>query len=260
MRLFALTRRGFLQAASYRLSFFGNYLGAALVLVFYRVLADFLGRAQPGEDYFTFLLIGGVLARFFSLSLKQFARELEHELAAGTLEPLLVTATPPALALLGPALWTLVEGLLIAAAQLAAGALFLGADFSRADWPAALGLGALTFTALAGWGLLSAAFVLVFKRSDPLSWLADVTLYMFAGVYFPISALPELLRPLAYLLPLSHGLEGLRLALLHGQSFAALGRYALILAGFSVALGPLGVWAIHAALRQVRRTGSLGHY
>ncbi|MBL8058410.1 MAG: ABC transporter permease [Anaerolineales bacterium] len=265
-RLLALTRRGLLHAASYRLSFFGNYLGAALVLIFYRVLAEFYGAAQPaalaayGGDYFTFLLIGGVLARFFSLGLKQFARELEHELTAGTLEPVLATAAPPTLALLGPALWTFLEGLLIAAAQLAAGALLLGADFSRADWPAALALGALTLLALSGWGLLAAAFVLVFKRADPLSWLADVTLYMFAGVYFPIPLLPAVLRPFAYALPLSHALEGLRLALMRGEPLAGLGRYLLILLAFSAALVPLGLWALRAGLRHVRRTGSLGHY
>ncbi len=265
-RLLALTRRGFLHAASYRLSFFGNYLGAALVLIFYRVLAEFYGPARPealaayGGDYFTFLLIGGVLARFFSLGLKQFARELEHELTAGTLEPVLATATAPPLALLGPALWSFLEGLLIAAAQLAAGALFLGADFSRADWLAGLALGVLTLLALSGWGLLAAAFVLVFKRADPLSWLADVTLYMFAGVYFPIGFLPAVLQPFAYALPLSHALEGLRLALMRGESLAALGPYAAVLLAFGVILLPLGVWAIRAALDRVRRAGSLSHY
>lgn len=262
----ALVRRGFLHAASYRLNFFGNYFGALLVVVFYYVLAQFYGQARPAAlaayvgDYFTFLLIGGVLARFFSLGFKQFARELEHELAAGTLEPLMVTATPPALALLGPALWTLAEGVVLAGAQLAVGAALLGADLSRANWPAALVLGALTLVAVAGWGALSAAFVLVFKRADPLSWLADVTLYMFAGVYFPVAALPAVLQPIAWALPLSHALEGLRLALMRGATLADLRLYLLILAGFAAGLIPLSAWAVSAALARARRTGSLGHY
>lgn len=264
--LLALVRRGFLHAASYRLNFFGNYLGAALVVVFFYVLADFYGQARPaglalfGGDTFTFLLIGGVTARFFNVGFKQYARELEHELAAGTVEPLLVTATPAPLALLGPALWALIEGLLIAALQLALGVWFLGADLSRADWPAALALGALALLAVTGWGLLSAAFVLVFKRADPLSWLADVTLYMFAGVYFPVAALPAVLQPLAWALPLSHALEALRLALMQGRSLPELARYAWILAGFALALLPLGVLGLEAALRHARRRGSLGHY
>ncbi len=260
----ALTRRGLLHAASYRLNFFGNYLGAGLVLVFFYVLAQFYGAARPtaltdyGGDYFTFLLIGGVFARYFSLGLKQFGRELEYELSAGTLEPLLVTASSPTLILLGTAGWTLIEGTAIAIAQLALGA-WLGADFTRANWLAASILGALTLTALCSWGVLSAAFVLVFKRADPLSWLADVTLYMFAGVYFPIAVLPPLLRPLALALPLSHALEGLRFALMRGAALNDLTRYILILSGFNLALLPLSLWALRAALAHLKRTGSVSH-
>jgi len=261
----ALTRRGLLHAASYRLNFFGNYLGAGLVLLFFYVLAQFYGAARPaaladyGGDYFTFRLIGGVFARYFSLGLKQFARELEHELSAGTLEPLLVTASSPALVLLGAAGWTLVEGTLIAMAQLLLGT-WLGADFTRANWLAVLVIGALTLTALCGWGILSAAFVLVFKRADPLSWLADVTLYMFAGVYFPIAVLPPVLQPVALALPLSHALEGLRFALMRGAALGDLTRYILILFAFNLGLAPLSLWALRAALTHLKRTGSVSHY
>jgi ABC-2 type transport system permease protein len=264
-KLLALTQRGFWHAASYRLNFLGNYFGAGLVLIFFYVLAQFYGQARPaaldayGGDYFTFLLIGGVFARYFSLGIKQFGRELEHELAAGTLEPLMVTATPPALALLGAALWTLLEGVLIVLAQLLLGAM-LGADFSRANWPAALALGALTFLALNSWGILSAAFVLIFKRADPLSWLADVTLYMFAGVYFPIQVLPAVLQPVAYALPLSYALEGLRFALMRGDTVLELLRYILILLGFNLVLAPLSFWGLNTAIQHVKRQGSLGHY
>jgi ABC-2 type transport system permease protein len=265
-KLFAFLRRGLLQAASYRLNFFGAYLGSVLVILFYFVLAQFYGAARPaalsayGGDYFTFLLIGGVFARYLSVGLRQFGRELEHELAAGTVEPVMVTATPPALALLGPATWALMEGILIIVAQLVIGAGFFGADFARANWPAALGLSVLTLLALSSWGVLSAAFVLVFKRADPLSWLADVTLYMFAGVYFPISVLPPIFRAIAYLLPLSYALEGLRFALMRGQTLGELWRYVLILMGFNLVLGPVSLWALNAAIRHVKRAGSLGHY
>ena len=265
-KLFAFLKRGFLHAASYRLNFLGNYFGSLLVIIFFAVLAQFYGQARPaalGEyngDYFTFLLIGGVFARYLSLGLRQFGRELEHELAAGTIEPAMVTATPPGLALLGPALWTLVEGTLLVVAQLIIGSVFFGADFSRANWPAALALGALTWLALNSWGVLSAAFVLVFKRADPLSWLADVTLYMFAGVYFPITIMPSVLQAIAYAIPLSHALEGLRFALMRGDSLAMLWRYVVILIGFNVVLVPLSLWALNKAIDHVKRTGSLGHY
>jgi ABC-2 type transport system permease protein len=264
-KLLAFLQRGFLHASSYRLNFFGAYLGTALSVVFFAILAQFYGNARsaalaPYGDYFTFLLIGGVFARYLSLGLRNFGRELELELAVGTLEPMLVTATAPALALLGPSLWTLLEGLLLMLGQLALGILFFNADFSHANWLSALTLAALAFVALNAWGLLSAAFVLVFKRAEPLGWLVDVTLFMLAGVYFPVSVMPRVLQVVAYALPLSHALEGLRFALMRGDSLSALARYVFILLGFDVLLLPLSLVAFRAALNHVKRAGSLGHY
>jgi ABC-2 type transport system permease protein len=264
-KLLAFIQRGFLHASSYRLNFLGTYIGGILTVVFFAILADFYGDAQPAAlapygDYFTFLLIGAAFARYLSLGLRHFGRELEHELAAGTIEPVMVTATPPGLALLGPSLWILIEGILLLVLQLGLGVLFFGADFSRANWPAALVLAALTLLALNSWGLLSAAFVLVFKRADPLSWLVDVTIFMLAGVYFPIQLIPAPLRVFAYLLPLSHALEGLRFALMRGRSLAELWPYVLILIGFNALLLPLSLAAFRWALNYVKKRGSLGHY
>jgi len=264
-KLFAFTKRGFLHASSYRLNFVGTYLSGVLVIIFFAVLARFYQNAQPAAlapygDYFTFLLIGGVFARYFSVGMRHFGRELEHELAAGTIEPVMVTATSPALALLGPSLWMLIEGLVLMAIQFAIGAVVFGADFSRADWSAAIVLSLLTITALNGWGIFSAAFVLAFKRADPLSWLVDVTIYMLAGVYFPVSVLPAGLRWAAYLLPLSHSLEGLRFALMRGATLNELWPYVFILFLFNVILLPASLFAFRVALNRVKREGSLGHY
>src|SRR4029077_18190956 len=126
--------------------------------------------------------------------------------------------------------------------QLVLGAALFGANFSHANWPAALVLTFLTLLALSGWGFLSAAFVLMFKRAEPLSWLVDVTLFMLAGVYFPVQVIPWGLRVFAYLLPLSYSLEALRFALMRGDTLADLWQYAAVLAGFTALLLPLGLW------------------
>lgn len=263
-KLLAFTPRGFLLASSYRLNFFGTYLGGVLLVVFFAVLPRLFGTHPPAVaqygDYFTFLLIGGIFSRYLSFGMRHFGRELEHEMVAGTLEPMLVTATPPVLVLLGPSLWVAVEGMLLMGVQFLAGVLFFEADFSRANWPAALAIGAVSLSALSAWGVLSAAFMLLFKRADPLSWLVDVTIYLLAGVYFPVSLLPVWLKVPAYLLPLSYSLEALRLALMRGQTLAQLSGYAGILLIFNALLIPVGVVVFRAALTRVKQTGSLGHY
>ena len=263
-KLFAFIKRGFLHASSYRLNFLGTYMGGLLAIVFFAVLQKFVGARVPAVavygDYFTYLLIGGIFARYLSFGIRNFGRELEQELIAGTLEPMLVTRTSPVLVLLGPSLWVALEGLILLLLQLFVGAALFTADFSRANWPAALVIGFLSFVALSFWGVLTAAFMIVFKRADPLSWFIDFTLFLLAGVYFPVGILPFWLKVLAYVLPLSYSLEALRLALMRGQTTVDLAGYIGVLLLFNLALIPLGSLGFRWALTHVKRTGSLGHY
>lgn len=252
------------MAWSYRLNFVGTYFGAALYVFFYALLARFIGQPPAAVreygDYFTFLLIGGVFARYLALGMKFLARELELEMVTGTIEALMVTATPPALALLGASLWLLVEGILVLVLQLAMGVIFFNADLARANWTSALVVALLSFGALNSWGILSAAFLLVFKRADPLNWLIDLTTFIFCGLYFPISFLPWGLRIFSYLLPLTYALEGLRGALMRGQSLYELRAPLVALVLFNVFLIPLCLLAFRRALAYTKRTGSLGQY
>lgn len=262
--MWAYTRRGFLIAKSYRLNFVGTYFGGAFYVFFYALLARFIGQ-QPAAirdfgDYFTFLLIGGVFARYLSLGMKFLAREIEQEMVIGTVEPLMVTATKPALALLGSSAWLFVEGIIVLVLQLGVGVLVFGADLSNADWLAAVVTVLLSLLALNSWGILSAAFLLIFKRADPLNWLIDLTTFVFCGVYFPITLLPMPLQIFSYLLPLTYALEALRGALMRGQSLYELRAPLVALVIFDIVLIPLGLLAFQRALAYTKRTGSLGQY
>ncbi len=233
-------------------------------MLFYALLARFIGQ-QPAAireygDYFTFLLIGGAFARYLVLGMKYFAREIEFEMVTGTVEPLMVTPTSPALALLGASTWLLIEGLIVLVLQFGVGIVFFGADLRNANWLPALVVSLLTLLALNSWGILSSAFILVFKRADPLNWLIDLTTFILCGVYFPVALLPEWLRVFSYLLPLTYALEALRGALMRGQTLYELRAPLLALVLFNLALIPIGLVAFHRALGYARRTGSLGQY
>ncbi len=263
-KLSAFVRRGFLDASSYRLNFFGTYFGGILYVVFYFLLARFIGSAPRGVqaygDYFTFLLVGSTFARYLSLGMKHFSRELERQMMVGTIEPLLVTATSPSFALLGATAWILIEGVFVMFLELSVGAFFLGADFARANWLAAIITALLTVVALDAWGILSAAFLLIFKRADPVTWLVDITFFIFAGVYFPVTLLPEWLRVFSYLLPLTYALEGLRGALMQGRALGDLTGEILVLIAFNALFIPLALFTFRWALNYTRQTGSLGQY
>lgn len=263
-KLRAFVIRGLLDASSYRLNFFGTYFGGILYVVFYYLLATFIGQPPAGVkeygDYFTFLLIGSTFARYLSLGMKYFSRELERQMVVGTVEPLLVTATSPSFALLGVTAWILVEGVLVMMLELFVGAFFFGANFSNANWISVVVIAIITVLALNAWGVLSAAFLLIFKRADPLTWFVDITFFIFTGVYFPVTLLPIWLRVFSYALPLTYALDGLRGALMLGRSLSELRDPILILLAFNALLIPLALYAFRWALAYTKRTGSLGQY
>jgi hypothetical protein len=144
--------------------------------LFYLFLAEMFERAGvaivSGTDTFTFLLIGGAFSKYVEIGMSSTSNTLREEMLMGTLEPLLATATPVTLALLGPSVFLVGEGTLLVLAQLLMGAL-LGADFSRANWTTAIVVTALLVGCLYCWGMISAAFTLRTKRQEPVgAWSA----------------------------------------------------------------------------------------
>ncbi|HKZ85807.1 MAG TPA: ABC transporter permease [Anaerolineae bacterium] len=262
-KLTAFIGHGFALAWSYKLNFASRYLAALVSVLFFYLLDQLFRRASvsvvEGSSYFTFVLVGGAFLKYLDVATRSFAESLREEMLMGTLEPLLATATPTRLALLGPSAFMLIEGTLLVIAQLALGVL-LGADLSRANWPSAIVVVVVSLASLLCWGILSAAFTLVFKRSDPITFLVGAIAYVFSGVFFPVAILPPFLQAVSYLLPFTYSLHALRGALLGGAALADLATDLLALLAFTAVLLPLALWAMGYAIRRLKRTGELAHY
>jgi len=265
-KLFAFNAHGFRLAASYRLAFASRYVAMLTSIVFFYFLAQvFQGSSAAvlrnyGGDYFAFLLLGGAFSVYLSLCLRIFSEHLREELLAGTLEPLVVTATPMTLSLLGPSLWSVLEGTFIAVLQLAVGALVLGANYSHANWLSVAVVSLISIVCLVSWGIASAAFTIIFKRSDPINWLVGAITYVFSGVFFPVAVLPPWLQAISYLIPLTYALETMRGAMLVGRTLSELGAPLTGLVAFTLVLLPLSVLALQRAINYLRETGSLSQY
>jgi ABC-2 type transport system permease protein len=110
-----------------------------------------------------------------------------------------------------------------------------------------------------GLGILSASYVLLFKRGNPAKWLL-VGLWSFAGgMLFPVSILPDWLQFIAKLNPMTHALRGMRNALLGGASLVQLLPVVEILLLFAVILLPLSVLVFSWTLRRTKINGTLSH-
>ncbi|MEZ6005418.1 MAG: ABC transporter permease [Planctomycetota bacterium] len=167
-----------------------------------------------------FLLIGLGAQELSKVCMGQMGRSLRESQLLGTLEPLLVTGRNPLLFVLAPLPWHAGTLLLLMALVFASTHAVLGWQANPA-WIAG-GLAALLGCAAVGsLGLISAAFVLRFKRGDPVGLLVNIFGLLAAGVYFPRSVLPEWLQAATVWLPHTSGVQAVRAALLAGEGFAS---------------------------------------
>ncbi len=143
---------------------------------------------------------------------------------------------------------------------LAFGVLIFGLKLHVTSLFAFLVIMSLTMLAFSGIGLLSAAFIIVFKQGSPIGWLVGTASGLLGGVFYPVAVLPSWLEPYAYLLPITHALEAMRHILLNGATLHAVSNQALVLAVFAGLLLPLGLGAFGYGLRVARKEGSLIHY
>jgi ABC-2 type transport system permease protein len=104
-------------------------------------------------------------------------------------------------------------------------------------------------------GLVSTGAVLRWGLgAENLAWLAVFVLLPISCVYYPVTTLPEWLRPLAWALPPTHVFEGLRALVLGGTFRGDLMLSALVLnIGYFVG----GLLVFRYFLQSARRNGSL---
>jgi ABC-2 type transport system permease protein len=262
----AFLKRDFSQALSYRLSFILQLGGIFFNVALFFFLSQLFGSAvnpqlaEYGGDYFSFVLIGLAFTGFLGLSLSSFAQSIREGQMMGTLEIMLLSPTRLSTILLSSSLWGYLLTTLRVVVYLVVGALVFGASMGQANILAAIVVMLLSIASLSGIGIISASFVLLTKKGDPIAWIIGGASSLLAGVYYPISVLPGWLEPLSRILPLTYALDAMRLAVLQGYSLFDLGFDVLVLLGFTLILTPLSFLVFQRALKRAKVEGSLIQY
>jgi ABC-2 type transport system permease protein len=265
-KLAALFQRDLAVARSYRIAFVLQLLQALFGVAGFYFLSRFiespqLERALPqGGGYFPFALVGIAFFDYLSVSLTTFDDGLQQARQNGTLENLLVTQTPLPVILMGSSLYPFVLMSLRTAVYLGWGAALFGFPLRQANWLGALLVLAASILAFLGLGILSASYLLVFKRGNPVNWAFVGLSTVLGGMLYPISVLPGWLQFLARLVPVTYALEGMRAALLGHATLGELWPPLAALLIFAVVLLPLSFVIFSWALRRTKITGTLTHF
>lgn len=262
----AFLRRDLIQEASYRLSFFLQFINIVFSVLIFYFISRLLGEAATpylkdyGGDYFTFVLIGIAFLGYFSTGLSSFANSLRHSQTTGTLEAMLTTPTRLSSIILASSLWDYLVTTLRVVVYLIVGAFFMQSGFSGANYLAAVIIILLTVITASSLGIISASVIMVVKRGDPIQWAVSTLTIFLGGVYYPATVLPPIFEWLSRLIPMTYSLHAMRLALLQSAGWKALLPDLLALTAFSIGLLPLGLAVFRFAVRRAKIEGSLTHY
>ncbi len=265
-KLSLLFRRDLAVARSYRAAFaidiFQALLGSASFYFLSRfVQSPSLEKSLPkGADYFSFALVGIAFFDYLGIALTTFDGSLQEARQNGTLENLLVTQTSLPVILAGSSLYPFVLMSLRTVIYIGWGALLFGFPLRGANWPGALLVLAASILAFSGLGILSASYLLVFKRGNPVTWAILGLSSVVGGMMYPISVLPAWLQWVARLTPVTYSLEGMRAAILGHASIRELLPSIASLLLFALLLLPSSFAIFSWALRRTKVTGTLTHF
>lgn len=262
-KIWAFLVRDFLSDVSYRFAFVLQLAGMVFAVSVFFFASRMIDPATAGLDGvppFPWLLVGVAFQLYFSTALYSFSEKVRSEQVLGTLEAMLVSPTPTSVVIFSSTAWDFTWGGVRLVVYLLSAVFIFGVKLDVAS-PTALLLGiALTLLSSAGIGMLSASFILYFKRGDPVNFLLSMGTTFFGNVIFPATLLPPSVRGISGWLPMSWSLKVVRGALLKGATFGEvsgeLGRLAILTA----ILVPLGLLAARLAIRRAKQEGSLVQY
>jgi len=264
----AFLKKDFLLEISYRFSFVLQFASIFFSVVMFYFVAKLVGEAPSvqqslsdyGGSYFSFVLIGIAFSSFLSVGLSSFSTNIRAEQMIGTLEAMLVTPTRLPTIVVSSSIWSFTFTSLQVAVYLIIGGAFFGVDFGNANPLPALVALLLTVVAFSSLGIISASFIMIFKRGDPIAWVISTSSTLLGGVYYPITILPEWLQFFSYFFPITYSLRAIRLSLLQGYGFSQVSSELLALVVFSVIMLPISLMVFRYAVRRAKRDGSLAHY
>lgn len=257
--------RGWVSWTTYRTDMTLHIIGWVLPVLTYFFIGQMIEPAtapliQPYGDYKHFMLVGVAFQGFIQSAFTTFTHVIRNEQRWGTLEFMLLSPTRIGTVLVLSGTWSFVLNSVNTIIVLLVGTFLLGITYPDANLLSAVVILFLVVLASMGVGMISAGVIMVAKRGDPVAFFFNSLTYLLAGVLFPITILPQFVRYLSYAIPLTHGLRGLRLALIQGSDLAELTPEIGILLLFCVLLIPIGLWCFSLGFNRARKDGSLAHY
>lgn len=211
------------------------------------------------NDFILFLMVGTLVWHYLSMVFDLISESIQWERWEGTIEYTFMAPVSRVTHLLGQAFFAIIYGALHTAVILAVVAVFFQISLAQANFLTMLVMLAVGSLGFVGLGLIAAVLPLLSpEKGLQMTNIIKALVLLVSGVYYPVSVLPDLLQPLAWISPATYMLEGMRAALLHGATLGDVLTSALLpLCLTAVVAIPLGLFIFARAEAYAKRNGVL---
>jgi ABC-2 type transport system permease protein len=232
-----------------------RYVAVAFPVFLYYFQSTFLAMS---DQVFLMMIIGTAVIAGLQDALTGLTSRLNFAMERGTLETYLVEPVPWALIPVAMNIWRSFTGAVLACVMVGIG-ITLGAPIETSAIPLALVVLFLGILACNALGSFAAAFIVLFKRGEPVVALYGLAAGVLGGALFPIEVLPPYVRWLSYLVPHSYVINAERQLLMADPPATSLsaGWSIAILVVFCAVTFAAGLFVFDRALRLARRLGIL---
>ncbi|HYN85248.1 MAG TPA: ABC transporter permease [Pyrinomonadaceae bacterium] len=267
-RVWAFVVRDFQLAFSYRLEFFLRILSILFITTTLFFISQIFasGFDTPFEQWrnpFLAWITAVPFLNYFMTGFSSLAEAIRSEQRQGTLEGVLMTPINLPTLIVAASAWDFVLATFHSFLYLFFAWALFGVDF-RGNFLLAMLFLVVTTLVLASIGIISASFAMVFKRGDPLALIVGTGSALFSGVFFPSQLLStaggSVFGLISYLLPTTHGIDGIRRVLIQGHGLSEVREPLVTLVVYLAVLLPFSLWVFARAVRRAKREGSLIQY
>ena len=158
----------------------------------------------------TYLLIGAVVWAYLGILFGFLMETVAWERWEGTIEYTFMAPLSRAMHLAGQGVFAILYGLVRAVFLFGVCALFFSLSMPDANFVAALVILAISSISFIGIGIMTSVLPLISpEKGTQLGFIAQGTLLVVSGVYYPVSVLPEWMQFLAKFSPATYALEGI---------------------------------------------------
>lgn len=259
-------KRGFLVFISYKIQLVLSIVSVFFSLISFYFMVNFLDLnsfnpklSSMGGNYLSFVVIGTIYVGLMSVGQSSFAETISEEQGLGTLEQLFVSKTPLWQLLVFSSIWNYLVTILNMVLSIVIYNFFFNVKLNANIVTSVLIL-VISSIAMMGIGMLSAGFIMRYKRGDPISWTLGLLTGLLSGIYYPVDILPSYLQVISKILPPTYAVSALRKATLLGASVKDVSQEIIILCFFAVITVFCGLVFFQYCFNEARKEGSLSWY